>query len=77
MSDDEDWFLEDGGDAAYSRSMATLNIAMAFGDVKDRRVQAKLLQTMDLLNECLAVVARPKGQRRPAPLLPLRGSQDE
>ena len=67
---------EECADYAAARASALLNIAISISDVRDRDARKAMLRAMDLLNEGIEQIVRPRVKQRPAPLLPLSGGQD-
>lgn len=72
---DEEWSLSDSVDPATARAGALLELAMNYDTTKDAGVRDRMLHAMDLLNEGIERIVRPRDKRKPAALLPLR-SQD-
>jgi hypothetical protein len=73
----DEWDLSEHPDLASARASVLRDIALNYEDVKDKAVGERMLKAMDLLNEGIERIIRPKAKGKPAALLPIKGGKDD
>ena len=71
---DEEW---SPSDYASTRAAALLDLAANYDEITNKEVRARMLRAMDLLNDGIERIVRPKAKQRAATLLPLKGGFDD